>query len=132
MTPKQRTPNVRDLAILAIVAYLGISILVSVQPEWFEFVRGLPGRDKLIHFLGAGLLSVLVITGLPSIVIFNRTYGPFSILGVITLLITLEELGQFIIPSRTFDLTDLGWSYAGIVVFGLPSIWLRGVKESAV
>ena len=131
MTFKQRKPNVRNLALLAISAYLGISILASIQPEWFEFVQGLPGRDKLIHFLGAGLLSILIVTGFSSIVIYNRTYGPFSILGAITLLITLEELGQIAIPSRTFDLTDLGWSYVGIVVFGLPAVWLRGVQESA-
>ena len=132
MTFKQRKPNVRNLALLAIAAYLGISILASFQPEWFEFVRDLPGRDKLIHFLGAGLLSILIVTGFSSIVIYNRTYGPFSMLGAITLLITLEEFGQLVIPSRTFDLTDLGWSYAGIVVFGLPAIWLRGVQESAI
>lgn len=132
MTFKQRKPNVRNLALLAIAAYLGISILASFQPEWFEFVRDLPGRDKLIHFLGAGLLSILIVTGFSSIVIYNRTYGPFSMLGAITLLITLEEFGQLVIPSRTFDLTDLGWSYAGIVVFGLPAIWLRGVQTSAI
>jgi DNA topoisomerase-3 len=43
-----------------------------------------------------------------------------------------EEFGQLAIPSRTFDLTDLGWSYVGIVVFGLPAVWLRGVQESAI
>jgi hypothetical protein len=52
-------------------------------------------------------------------------------LGAITLLITLEEFGQLAIPSRTFDLTDLGWNYVGIAVFGLPAIWLRGIQESA-
>lgn len=132
MTFKQRKSNMRDLALLAIVAYLGTSILASVHPEWFEFVRGLPGRDKLIHFLGAGLLSILIVIGFSSIVIYNRTYGPVSILGAITLLITLEEFGQLAIPSRTFDLTDLGWSYVGVVVFGLPVIWLRGVQESTI
>ena len=131
MTFRQRKPNVRILALLAIVMYLGVSILASIQPEWFEFVQGLRGRDKLIHFLGAGLLSVFIVTGFSSLVVRNRIYGPFSILGGIILLVTLEELGQLVIPSRTFDLTDLGWSYAGIVIFGLPTIWLRGVQDSA-
>ena len=131
MTFRQRKPNVRILALLAIVMYLGVSILASSQPEWFEFVQGLRGRDKLIHFLGAGLLSVFIVTGFSSLVVRNRIYGPFSILGGIILLVTLEELGQLVIPSRTFDLTDLGWSYAGIVIFGLPTIWLRGVQDSA-
>ena len=121
----------RNLTLLAIVVYFGISILAAIQPEWFEFVQDLPGRDKLIHFLGAGLLSILMVTGFSSVVVHNRTYGPFSMLGAITLLITLEEFGQLAIPSRTFDLTDLGWNYVGIAVFGLPAIWLRGIQESA-
>ena len=132
MTFIQRKPNARNLALLAIAVYLGISILASIHPEWFEFVHGLPGRDKLIHFFGAGLLSIFMVTGFPSVVVYNRTYGPFSMLGATTLLVTFEEFGQLAIPSRTFDLTDLGWSYMGIVVFGLPAVWLRGVQESAI
>ena len=121
----------RNIALLAIVVYFGISILASIQPEWFEFVQGIPGRDKLLHFLGAGLLSIFIVTGISSVVVRNRTYGPFAMLGAITLLITFEEIGQFAIPSRTFDLSDLGWSYAGIAVFGLPAIWLRRIQKSA-
>jgi len=122
---------VRNIALPAIVVYFGISILASIQPEWFEFVQGIPGRDKLLHFLGAGLLSIFIVTGISSVVVRNRTYGPFAMLGAIALLITLEEFGQLAIPSRTFDLPDLGWSYAGIAVFGLPAIWLRRIQKPA-
>jgi hypothetical protein len=122
---------VRNFALLAIVVYFGISILASIQPEWFEFVEGIPGRDKLLHFIGAGLLSFFVVSGISSVVVRNRTYGPFAMLAAITLLITFEEIGQLAIPSRTFDLPDLGWSYAGIAVFALPAIWLRKIQEPA-
>lgn len=132
MAFRQREPNVRYLTLLAIVVYLGASILASIHPEWFEFIQDIPGRDKLIHFLGAGFLSFLIVTWLSPVVVQNRTYGPFSVLGAITLLITLEEFVQLAVPSRTFDLTDLGWNYVGIAVFGLTAIWLRGIKESAI
>ena len=121
----------RNIALLAIVVYFGISFLASIQPEWFEFVHGIPGRDKLLHFLGAGLLSIFIVTGISSVVVCNRTCGPFAMLAAVTLLITFEEFGQLAIPSRTFDLSDLCWSYAGIAVFGLPAIWLRRIQQPA-
>jgi hypothetical protein len=99
---------VRNIALLAIVVYFGISILASIQPEWFEFVQGIPGRDKLLHFLGAGLLSIFIVAGISSVVVRNRTYGPFAMLGAITLLIAFEEFGQLAIPSRTFDSSLIG------------------------
>jgi hypothetical protein len=116
---------VRNLAILALAAFFAVSTLCSVQPEWFEFIQGVPGRDKLFHFLGAGVLSVLNVVGFSSPGVRGRTSWKVLILGAVILLITLEELLQLAIPSRTFALADLGWSYAGIAVFGLPAIWLR-------
>ena len=91
----------------------------------------IPMRVVMIIRRLPGLLSVFMVTGFSSLVVRNRTYGPFSILGGIILLVTLEELGQLVIPSRTFDLTDLGWGYAGIAIFSLPAIWLRAFQESA-
>ena len=121
---------VRNLAILALVAFFALSALSSVQPEWFAFVQGVPGRDKLLHFLGAGVLSVLNVIGFSPAGVRGRTYQGVLLLGAVVLLITLEELLQLAIPSRNFALADLGWSYAGIAVFGLPAIWLRSEPVS--
>jgi hypothetical protein len=117
---------------MVILVYLGASFLVSIQPEWFAFIQYVPGEDKSIHFLGAGFLSFMMVTGFPPVVLRNRTYGSYSMLGAATLLITLEEFVQLALPLRTFDLTDLGWSYVGIAAFSLPVIWLRGCKESVL
>jgi len=122
---------VRNLALVAIAAYFGISALVSTQPEWFEFIQRVPGRDKLLHCLGAGFLSVVIIGGFSCVVFRSRTYGSFLLLGATALLIALEELGQLAIASRTFDLADLGWSYLGLSMFGLPAIWLKQIRGSA-
>ncbi len=121
---------VRNLAILALVAFFALSALSSVQPEWFAFVQGVPGRDKLLHFLGAGVLSVLNVIGFSPAGVRGRAYRGVLLLGAVVLLITLEELLQLAIPSRTFALADLAWSYAGIAVFGLPAIWLRSEPVS--
>lgn len=121
--------QVRNLAILALAAFFAVSALCSVKPEWFEFVQGVPGRDKLFHFLGAGVLSVLNVVGFSSAEVRGRSSRGVLMLGAVVLLITLEELLQLAIPARTFALADLGWSYAGIAVFGLPALWLRWVPD---
>jgi hypothetical protein len=36
-----------------------------------------------------------------------------------TLLVTLDEVIQLAILSRTFSLDDLAWSFSGVLVFGL-------------
>jgi len=46
----------------------------------------------------------------------------------IALLMTLEELGQRAIPSRTFELADLGWSYVGVAIFGLFAMLRRRIS----
>ncbi|HHH43187.1 MAG TPA: hypothetical protein ENK49_03540 [Gammaproteobacteria bacterium] len=119
------------LAFPAVAAYLLLSILVSIRPEWFLFVQGVPGRDKLLHFIGASLLTLILVGGSTSLVLRRRAFGPFLLLAAIALLITLEEFTQLAVPSRTFDLFDLGSSYAGILLFGLPAIWLKRMQVSA-
>jgi len=113
------------------VVFFGISALFSIQAEWFHFVQDLPGRDKLLHCLGAGLLSIVIITGFSAFVVRRPVWGPLSVLAAIALLIRLEECGQPAIPARTFDLTDLGWSCARIALFRLPAMCFRRIQEAA-
>ncbi len=115
----------------AIAAYWLLSILVSIRPDWFLFVQGVPGRDKLLHFIGASLLTVILVSGSTSLALRRRAFGPFLLLAAVALLVTLEEFTQLAIPSRTFDLFDLGYSYAGILLFGLPALWLKRMQASA-
>jgi len=41
---------------------------------------------------------------------------------IILIFATLEECSQYYIPSRTFDLWDLGADFVGVVLF---SIWRK-------
>jgi hypothetical protein len=111
--------------------FIGISALASVQPDWFAFAQAVPGRDKLFHCLGAGLVSLLSIAGFPPLAVGKRNYGRLPVLAAIVVLITVDEVAQAAIASRTFDLADLGWSYAGIGAFGLPAIWLARIDALA-
>jgi len=127
---KRFRQNLLDrLALPAVAAYLLLSILVSIRPEWFLFVQGVPGRDKLLHFAGASLLTLILVSGNTSLAIHRHAFGPFLLLAAIALLITLEEFTQLAVPTRTFDLFDLGSGYAGILLFGLPAIWLKRMQR---
>ena len=109
-------------AILAIAAFISLSVLLSLQPDWFEFMYSIPGRDKSVHFVVSGVLSYAVVAGFSEAPFRGRTAGPLLCLVVTTLLVTFEEITQLAIPTRHFTLLDLGCSYAGILVFGLAAI----------
>ena len=111
----------RYLAYLAIATFFTISTLVSVRIEWFGFIYGIPGKDLLVHFVGMGLLAFFMVLGFSSRTTHGRPLSPLASMAVATLLVTLDEVSQLAIPSRTFSLDDLAWSFAGVLVFGLAA-----------
>ncbi len=121
----------RYFAFLAIAAYICLSVTLSVRPGWFGFLDSIPGRDKLAHFVVAGLLCFFMVAGLSTISVRGRALGPLVCLLAAAVLITLDELIQLAIVVRTFALADLGWSYAGILVFGAFAVWVRRIQGPA-
>lgn len=117
----------RYLAFLAIATFFTISALVSTRKEWFGFVYDVPGGDKFFHFVGMGLLSFCMVLGFSSLSKHDRRLGPTTILAAVALLVTLDEIIQLAIPSRTFALDDLVWSLAGVLVFGLAATGIKWV-----
>ena len=118
----------RYLALLAIAAFFSISALVSVQREWFGFIYGLPGDDKFAHFLAPGLLGFCMVLGFSSRTRHHRLLSPVASLAAASLLVTLDEVIQLVIPSRTFELKDLAWSLTGVLVFGLAAIGIQRIR----
>jgi VanZ family protein len=116
----------RYLAFLAIAAFFCISALVSIHREWFEFIyNDLPGGDKSAHFLGTGLLAFCIVLGFSSRDARQRLLSPIASLAAVALLVTLDEVIQLAIPTRAFELKDLAWSLAGVLVFGLAAMGLQ-------
>ena len=68
-----------------------------------------------------GLLSFFMILGFSSRATRDRQFGPLASMAAATLLVTLDEVIQRAIPSRTFALDNLAWSLAGVLVFGLAA-----------
>jgi hypothetical protein len=84
----------RYLAFLALAASVSISALVSLHREWFGFIYGLPGSDKLVHFLGPGLLAFCMVLGFSSRAAHHRLLSPVASLAATALLVTLDEIIQ--------------------------------------
>ena len=85
-------------------------------PQFIRTVYDFPGGDKVGHVVMLMLLSFAV-----NMILRGKRFYVFKkslLLGsIVTLLfITLEELHQIFIPTRTFDLLDLMCSYIGIGV----------------
>ena len=119
----------RYLAYLAIATFFTISALASTHKEWFSFIHGIPGKDQLAHFFGMGLLGFCMVLGFSSRAANHRLLSPVASLAASSLLVTLDEVIQLAIPSRTFELKDLAWSLTGVLVFGLAAIGIQRIRR---
>ena len=117
----------RYLAFLTIATFFTISTLVSAHKEWFGFIYSVPGKDQLTHFAGMGLLSFFMVLGFSSQSTLDRSLNPLTSMAIATLLVTLDEVSQLAIPSRTFSLDDLAWSISGVLVFGLAAAGIEWI-----
>jgi VanZ family protein len=117
------------IALLTIAAYFSINALVSAKGEWFGFIYDVPGGDNIAHFVGSGLLAFIMVLGFSSLGTNHRQFGPIASLVAATLLVTLGEIIQIAMPSRDFQLDDLAWSFAGILVFGLAATGLERIRR---
>jgi VanZ family protein len=124
----RKIPPMRFLAFLAIVAFFSVNALVSAHKEWFDFIYSLPGEDKLAHFIVTGLLSFFMVLGFSSLTKHSRPRAPIVCMAAASLLATLDEAIQLVMPSRTFDLRDLAWSLAGVLVFGIAAMAIQRIR----
>lgn len=96
----------------------------------FDWLRALPGGDKLGHFLILGGFAFVLNHSLRC-----RTValgGRPVLLGslIVFLLALAEETSQLFIPGRTFDLLDLAADALGILILGRLPLRLRGLAAS--
>ena len=113
------------LAFLTIAAYFFFNALVSAKKEWFMFIYDMPGGDNLAHFISSGLLAFIMVLGLAALGTNRRPFGPIACLTAATLLVTIGEIILLATPSHDFQLNDLAWSFAGILVFGLAATGIQ-------
>ena len=107
---------------LAFALFL-VLLIAAVDTGWFRsevlrVVAAVPGGDKSLHFLLVGVMALLLNWSWGAA---HWRVGPVPIQkGSVTvaLLCTLEELSQRFVRARSFDLEDLAYDYAGIILLG--------------
>ena len=121
--------RVLALAFAAFVFTTSILTSSGYASEILRISGHLPGRDITGHFLLMGLLAFFVVMGFASARPAGRRLGVPGAAFIVAVLVTLDELIQLTIPSRTFSLVDLGASYAGIVSFSLLAAVVMAVRR---
>ncbi len=112
--------RIKILTIIYIFILAGIVVLADVRQTryLFTFIRRLPLGDKIGHFCLMGMFSLLVNLALSAKIFrfwkLNYLLGSLIVLTVAT----AEEFSQIFIRGRTFDLGDLVFDCAGIIIFG--------------
>ena len=101
-------------------AQLALVVVACVMATAGHFPTVLfrPPIDKLGHFFAYGLLSFLGVA-------FFGSARSRTVIVVLLLAATLEELSQRAFPTRTFDLGDLAMNVAGICALGALSVARR-------
>jgi hypothetical protein len=79
----------------------------------FRLIGDIPYGDKLMHTLLYGIMALLLNYGFNYKSYKNLQIGAMAVL----LFAVLEEITQYWIPSRTFDLKDLFADVVGVVLF---------------
>ena len=97
------------------LAYVIYSSDHATLPLFLRQLYRFPGGDKVGHVVLLAILSFIANYFLypRHITVLEKPIFIGSL--IVCLFITLEEISQIYIPSRTFDLLDLFCSYLGIV-----------------
>jgi VanZ family protein len=115
------------LAVVFFVFVIVAIILVDSGnlPHSIRALYDFPNGDKLGHFVLFGLLTFFLTRAfLSSLPARPRGWVTLSVGLVLALFISLEEFSQQYFSTRTFDLVDLFFSYAGVITFAfLAVIW---------
>ena len=85
----------------------------------FRLIGHIPYGDKLMHALLYGIMALFLNFGVK-----YKSYkwlGFNMQLGAVLVLVfaTIEEISQYWLPSRTFDLVDLLADFFGVILFSL-------------
>lgn len=125
--------HLRDAATIAAGAITTIVIIavaasnLGAGSRLFGFIDRIPGRDKTGHFLLMGALSFAAVLALAPRLKISLGKASCRVILALCGVITLEELSQYFITTRTFSIADLLASLAGAGIFG----WLAHLVVSA-
>ena len=112
------------------VAGIVVAANLGIARPLFVAVGRVPAGDKICHFLLVGVLCFLVGTTLAGIWAKSGNRVILTVIATFVVLVTVDEFSQIWLAHRSFDLWDLACNYAGILVFGLLTIWWESRRHN--
>ena len=125
--PGSWLPKVTVAFALCLVVLIGVVDAGWFRSEVLRAVAAVPGGDKSLHFLLVGGMALLLNWSWGAA---HWRAGPLRIQQgsvVVALVCTLEELSQLFVRARAFDLEDLAYDYAGILLLGQLGAGLHAI-----
>ena len=114
--------NLRIILPLGFFLFISCIIYLADTADYnfaFRIIGHIPYGDKFMHGFLYGIMALFLNYGLnfksKKIFLFNMQIGAIIVL----IFAGLEEISQYWIPSRTFDLGDLLADFIGVVLFSL-------------
>ncbi len=111
-------------AFILLIIFIVYLADTGAGPASFVFLKYVPGGDKTCHFMLMGMLSFLINMSLSGseMKIFSLKIlkGSFIVCAVVT----VEEISQIFLSSRTFSIADLTCDYLGIYCLGQMAKYL--------
>ncbi|MEL6616207.1 MAG: VanZ family protein [Bacteroidota bacterium] len=117
----------RASGVAAVAAVIGLSVWAS-SPYSSVLTAPLahvPGGDTTGHVLIMGALAAACVLAFSPRRWRGRRFGAARVMGLVALGVTVDEVVQAVVPSRTFSWSDLAASLVGVALFGtLAAVWL--------
>ena len=101
---------------ITLVIYTILSATLGWYNPFLEYVHEIPFADKVMHVLLLGMFTLCTnfLLKFHTFKLSNRVLLTGS--AIIFVLATFEEISQYWIETRTFDLLDLASNYIGIFI----------------
>tara|TARA_R110001599_G_scaffold353459_1_gene592351 strand:- start:43000 stop:43353 length:354 start_codon:yes stop_codon:yes gene_type:complete len=112
--------NSRLIALLSVLVIATISVVATIAPGVFSFLKFIPWGDKLGHFVLFGALTLAIAFAIPG----ARSFLYGAVLTAV--LVVIEETLQILAPTRSFSMLDLGASLSGVLIFTIAGQVYRG------
>lgn len=116
--PAGRRSAILAVFVASMVALISLGASLGLLEPIFGLIRRIPGGDVVAHFTLIGVMTFSIVYAF-----VPRSRRPgwawFRVVGVVLLLVTIDELAQIWLPRRVFSWDDLTANYAGVGVFSI-------------
>lgn len=130
----QRLSQCLAACYIVFLVFLSLSKDISIFPSAYAFVESILGDNRNVHFILASLLFLSFYLLLPR-KITQVGYG-LALFSVLTLMIAIEEISHYFIPSRAFEIEDFLTGTAGMFlawfIIRLICLIISEIKASKV